>query len=217
MPTTGIESNGVDIGLIFGAKGASTAGATGIKVNGTDLNALLLAHADGNDIGYNTGIMVNGTDMRNIFASPQTSLPINGKRYSCTGLYAAASSGSVNFFFGLSSTTAWQVQVSYAGASSGTPAAGILDSGAVPSGATTVQYTMTWQNASGDTGSYTATNGASSATALAANVNASLNMPANGTVNHQTTYTFTVVFRNSGGTAISTTTFTVELVNEGTA
>lgn len=213
----GYYINGVAIESIYGAKGSSTAAATGFKSNNTDLNASLMALADGVALGRNVGMTHAGSDLSTYFGVPSGTLPINGKRYVCTGIWAAGGSGSVQFVFNLTSSSAWATTVTYPGSSSGSPTAGTQDSGAVPSGATQVRYTGTWNNASGDTGSYTLSNGASSATALATNVNMTLSMPGSGTTVRQTTYNFKIEFLNASSVVISTTNFTVELISEGSA
>jgi len=214
---TGLMIASVPITNIYGPASATLAPATGIQVAGVDLNTALLRLADGNPLGHNIGMAKAGTGLSAIFGEPPTSLPINGKKYVCTGIWASGASGSVQFVFNLTSTTAWATSVTYPGSTSGSPAAGIQDSGAVPSGATQVRYTGTWNNASGDTGSYTLTNSAASATALATSLNITLSMPGSGTSARQTTYTFKVEFLNASNAVISTTTFTVELISEGSA
>src|ERR1700761_5697376 len=168
--TTNYKVGQIDIGTIFGAKGASTAAATGYKVNGTDLNQLLLARTDGSDIGFNTGIEVSGTDLRNFFAQPNgnTPLPINGGNYTANA-HSATVASVANIVFTMNSS-GWALT------STQTPngGGGTIDSGTLPTGAVTAQFTLTVTSSTASTSSSNSapTNTTISATTLTASVQA---------------------------------------------
>lgn len=218
---TGYLINGQDIATWFGPKGASTAAATGFKVNGTDLNQLLMARADGVDIGFNTGLGVNGTDLRNYFGAPagNTPLPINGKAYHVTGIFAAAGAGSVTFQFQLvSGGGTWVTNCARVGTTGGTPPQGTIDTGANPSGAAYVRFTPTYLASGGDTGpASSVNNSAPSMTAISNGLTLGINLGGSGGAPTQSTYNFKVEYMNSGGTVISTSNFTCQLLCEGSA
>lgn len=216
MPAVGYYRNGVDIGSYFGAKGASTAAATGYKKNGVDLNQLLLARADGVDIGFNTGYLVNGNDLRNIFGAPagNTPLPINGNTYSHAYTIPSGNSGTATIGFRIISGTTWQVYWA-----DPTSSATVLASGSVPSGATTVKYTWgTYSIPSGDgDGGGATTNGAASATAISGNPSATYQTASWGSSSGSKgrSYPFTIDFYNSSSVDISTTNITLIAETDG--
>ena len=72
--------NGVLVENMYGAKASSTSAATNIKVNGGDLNQIVLALADG-QAGPTSNVESNGADLKTFFGIPITSLPINGGTY----------------------------------------------------------------------------------------------------------------------------------------
>lgn len=196
--TTGYYYNGTDIGTIFGAKGASTAAATGMKVNGTDLNALLLAHADGIDIGFNTGITVAGNDLRNIFASPQTALPINGQTFSAASQSGTVSTASSYTF--TANTSGWAISGSSSSGGAVTPGT----SGAIPSGATQVQYTTSVASSAGTN----STTNTTSAGRQPLTSTQTVTVGATGTpstVDSHIWLNVTITFYNASNAAISTT------------
>lgn len=191
--TTGLLVNGVDVASIFAAKGPHTANATGWKSNGTDLNATLLALADGNEIGYNTGAESNGADFRTIFGVSPGSLPIQGQTFTSDPTFAGGVSTAILDF--VTNNSGWSVSGSYSDTS-----------GSVPSGATKCQVTVTY--VSGNTGT-SITNPLSSMTALTSTnetVQFHLSSAQSSPIN--ATYTITIVYQNSAGSTISTTTCT---------
>jgi len=213
---TGYQINGIDIGSYFGAKGASTAASTGLISGGQDLNALLLARADGVDIGFNTGILAGGTDLRSIFGAPagNTPLPINGNTYQHAYTIPAGNSGSSTIGFRIVSGTTWQVYWA-----DPTSTATVLASGTVPGGATTVKYT--WGSYSipfgdADSGGAT-TNGAASATAISGNPSATYQTAGWGSSSGSRgrSYPFTIDFYNSSSVDISTTNITLIAETDG--
>lgn len=206
---TGILRNGVDLLGVFGAKGASTAAATKILSNGTDLNQLLLARADGVDIGYNTGIYANGNDLRNIFGLPagNTPLPINGNTYNAVASIPTGSTGSAAVGFRITTGNTWAVFTSVPGDTNH-----IRDSGAVPSGAVNIQVTFgTYTIPSGDAdGLGTVTNPAASQVAVSSNPSCfyTTNTFGSAAGSHGRSYPVRIDFFNSSGVNISTTNIT---------
>lgn len=204
--------NGVLVESMYGAKGASTAAATNIKVNNVDLNQIVLALADG-QTGPTSNVKSNGADLKTFFGIPLTSLPINGQTFTGSGSSATTNStGTVNFSV---NTSGWSVVTSGTNAPTVTQA-----SGTNPTGATAIQITDTWKNASGDTSAGTVTNTASSKTTI----------PSTGTIGdtvsigtspslpeHITTHSVTIVFYNAAGSSISTTTVTFVATATGAA
>lgn len=195
--TTGYKVNGTDLASIFGAKGTHTAAATGYKTNGTDLNAQLLALADGTAIGYPTGYKVNGADLNTIFGAPPTSLPINGGTYDAT-LTRDGSSGAQCRITFTATTSTWVLAPS--GAAGTLSPSGNFASGSVPSGATSVSYT--WSNITGQASPSNVPQ-----TALSSSPSCNIQVTVAGTIGTASgSATLTIVFYNSGGAAISTTT-----------
>lgn len=209
--TTGIMVNGADLANVFGSKGSSTAAATGIKSNGTDLNQLLLALADGKSIGYNTGIKVNGTDLSSIFgiANSNTPLPINGQTF-----LASSSSGTSNSSASCSfqaNNATWQVSGTSSSGGS-VPSA----SGSIPTGAVSMQISYTITDSAG---AGSVTNQAGSQTTLTSSfigigVNTSSTPPSGD--NHRFV-AVTINFYNSSNANISTTSITLKSESEGAA
>lgn len=210
MPTTNFLINGVDVGSYFGAKGASTAGATNFKRNGTDLNAILLALADGTNIGFNTNMKVNSNDLRNVFGQPigNTPLPINGNTYTSGYNIPSASTGFATVGFRIVTGNTWQVWEA-------NPTNGniVVASGAVPSGAATVKFTFgTYSVLVGDIDAGgSVTNGASSATAISSNptCNYTTSTAGSSSGSRSRSYPFTIDFYNASSVDISTTNITL--------
>lgn len=206
--TTGITAHGLDLAVIFGAKGSSTAAATGIKVSGTDLNLLLLAKADGVAVTTPTGIKSNGSDLINFFGAPATSLPINGGTYTATLTRDGTSGANAYVEFVISGGgTAWALT---SGGTAGTVSpGGNFAGGSVPSGSSTVKYT--YANVTGATTTVTGT--INSQVAVSTNPLIKANISSAGTIGTGNgSAQITIVFYNSSGTAISTTTFTADMV-----
>lgn len=193
--TTNILSNGSDLANIFAAKGATTAAATGIYSNGTDINQLLLAIADGVSVGFNTGIEVNGTDLSAIFGKLSGSLPINGQSINGTTTLAGSTYACGLQFS--STNSSWSVTTA-AGATT-------ITSGSVPSGATTVQYGLTVTNGSPATVNQATSFTALMGSALAASISVA-RLVGQPTVAAKAT--LTIQYKNSAGTVISSTSCT---------
>ncbi len=189
--TTGYKYNNADLLGIFGAKGASTAAATGYKTNNVDLNQQLLALADGVDIGFNTNYKVNNTDLRYIFGAPTPALPINGGTYQ-GDLTLAGNIYTSKLSFNVS-TSGWSL------------VGQTTESGSIPAGATQVSVAVTQT-----TGTTTLAITQIGKTALSASVmTASMQAGrSSGSPSTGDEATFVVTFYNASGTAISTTTFT---------
>lgn len=203
--------DGVLVETMYGAKGASTAAATGIKVNNVDLNQLVLALVDG-QTGPTSGVESNSSDLKTFFGIPLTSLPINGQKFTGAGNSGTgSSSGTVYFSI---NTSGWEVVTEGTNQSTVTQA-----SGSVPSGAVSIEITDTWQNASGDTSAGTVTNTASTKTTIPSSggVGDTVSVSATPGSDHQTTHTVQIVLYDSGGSAISTTTCTFVAVATGAA
>lgn len=209
---TNIQVNNMDLLGIFGAKGTHTAAATDIESNGTDLNQLLLALADGIQLSGPIGVESNNTDLYLIFGAPATSLPINGGTYNAA-VSGGTSADNIGLQFNLPTSSTWNLTV-IGNTGTGTPSPSIgtsYASGSVPSGAVSVQYSLTYRAATGDTGPSSVVNDASSFTTLAANVLCSISLGGHNSGGQQSTYVLVVEFKNSGGTVISTSTCTLIL------
>ena len=161
----------------------------------------------------NTGFRIaSGADFASLWASKGTAnyaLSINGNTYgSLSQSGTTASSSSTTFSC---SNTSWTVR-GISSSSGATPSA----SGAVPSGATAVQFTMTAVTSNG-TGNFT--NGAPAKTNLTAGL-LSASVSANSTPSTGESdrfYNLQIVFYNSAGSAISTTTIQLRASAVGAA
>ena len=204
--TTGITANGIDLATIFGPKGTHTAATTGIKSNGTDLNQILLALADGVAVAA-TGIKVNGSDLNTFFGAPSGTLPINGGTYTATLTRDGTAGAQADVKFAISGGTTWALS---AGGRAGTvDPGGNFASGSVPAGSVNVEYT--YSILSGATTAITGTTNTQVAVTTNPFIQATISSAgtigaANGSAS------ITIVFYNSSGTAISTTTFTADMV-----
>lgn len=211
-----IMRNGVPLDQLYGAKGASTAAATGCKQNGVDVNQYILALADGVALGFNAGITKNGTDFSAIFGRPSgnTPLPINGNSYTSGYNIPSASTGFATVGFRIVTGNTWQVWEA-------NPTNGniVVASGAVPSGATTVKFTFgTYSVLVGDTDAGgTVTNGASSATAISSNPTCNYTTATVGSSSgsRSRSYPFQIDFYNASSVDISTTNITLIAQTEG--
>lgn len=212
----GIKRNGVPLDQLYGAKGASTAAATGCKQNGVDVNQYILALADGVALGFNAGIAKAGTDFSAIFGRPSgnTPLPINGNTYTHVYTIPSANTGFTTIGFRIVSGTTWQVW--YADP---TTAATVITSGSVPSGSSTVKFTWgTYSVLVGDTDAGgSVTNGASSPTAISSNPSTNYTTATVGSSSgsRSRSYPFTIDFYNASSVDISTTNITLVGQTEG--
>lgn len=212
--STGILVNGLDLATIFGAKGSHTAATTGIEVNGTDLNQILMALADGVQLSNPIGIETAGVDLYSIFGAPSGVLPIQGVQLVSTNTVTSLLTSNESTLTFTCNSTTWSAAAS--GTSSGTntlesiPSGGPF-SGSVPSGATSVSFSY---SAGGGTGAPSVVNGASSFTALTGSPSiAFTNSRTGGTgspsgVSYD--WSLTISFQNSAGTVISTTTTQIQ-------
>lgn len=206
-----IMRNGVPLDQLFGAKGASTAAATGCMQNGTDVNQYILALADGKSLGFASGIAKNGSDFEAIFGIPNTNtpLPINGQTFTASSSSATGNS-SASVTFGANNTSYEVVGTSTSGGS--VPSA----SGSIPSGAVSMQISYSTVTS---TGAGSVINNASSTVTLTSSyttiVVGSSSTPPSG--DNERKIAVTINFYNSSSTLISTTNITLDSVSLGTA
>lgn len=203
--TSGIQSKGVDLDSIFSPylAGTTKARATGILVNGTDINNRYANIIYGSAVSA-TGIDSEGADLNTLFCTGANyTLPINGQTYAST-VQVTGANASATIDFAISGGNTWSVQTSN---TRGVPAPATLISGSIPAGAATVKFT--WGTyvvgpSKVDAGGST-TNGAATATAISSNPIASYTTASNASNSgsRDREYPFTVDFFNSGGTNIS--------------
>ncbi len=180
---------------------------TGLKhaSSGADLGTL---YASGNS-GITTGLKDSaGNDIGGVFALPAGGVPINGSTYN-PGHTTAGTTSSCTFEFATTNAT-WTVLFP-TGGTVPSPA-----SGSIPSGATSVSFA--WTQGTPASPAATITNGAVSPTALTSgtlDIQANISHTAPGS-GQTSTGTVTVKYYNSGGSVISTTVFTVNLVTAST-
>lgn len=196
--TTGILSNGTDIGSIFAAYSSGTKPTTGILVNGTDLGQLLQPLNGGTPVAA-TGIDVNGADLNTIFGlSAVIPSPAYGNVAATvgepSGTWTASNVITIqsNGEFITDSTGDWY---------SGAPIAGIGSSYFVLFSTTTSTHTN---------GTLTITNPSSSGR-VSLSSNQSLTIALTQTIagsgsNANATGTYTVAISNSAGTVLSSAT-----------
>ena len=214
--STNFYINGQLIENIYASKGASTATATGILINGVDLNQSVLALADGHALGHNVGVAKNGTDMSAFFGlvNGNTPLPINGNTYTHGYNIPSASTGFATIGFRIVSGTTWQVW--YADPTTGFT---LITSGTVPAGSSTVKYTWgAYSVLPGDTDAGgSVTNGASTATAISSNPSTNYTTATVGSSSgsRSRSYPFTIDFYNASSVDISTTNITLVGQTEG--
>lgn len=205
--TSGIKSAGVDLDSIFDPymSGTTKARATGVSVAGSDLNNRFAPLTYGSSAAA-TGIKSEGADLNTLFAAYGTahySLPIDGNTYTSAGSTIGGGTCTAKLDFEIN-TSGWSLVASGTNATTTT-----LASGAMPSGAVSIQITDTWLNAAGDTDAGTTANTCSTYTTI----------PSTGTVgcyvieshastSGQTTHRIVITMKNSSGTVISTTTTT---------
>lgn len=202
--STGFYIGGVLIENMYGAKGPSTAPETGIKVAGTDLNQLVLALADG-QTGPTSGVQSAGHDMKTFFGIPATSLPINGGTYTTTLTRDGSSGANAHVKFAISGST-WVLSSSGSG---GTVDPGTnFASGSLPVGASTVEFTT-----ASSTGTIQTLGTTGSAIAVSSNPSLDNYITVAGTIGTGNgSIQVTIVFKNSGGSTISTTTYTASCI-----
>lgn len=167
------------------------------------------------DVGYR----VNGVDVSNLWAAKGTAsyaLSIDGQTFDVGVLIPAAGSGSAGATFSLITASTWRVLSSGAGGTL-TPASGtVMASGSVPSGAATVQYTATRINTGSDGGAVV--NDAPTAQALAAGLDVSATISGTGSTQGRTArFSVNIVFRNAGGSIISSSTIILSAHFDGSA
>jgi hypothetical protein len=189
--STGIYINGVLVENIYGTKGAHTASPTGIQSNGTDLNAFLLDIVDGQALGRNVEVEANGTDLSAIFGVTPGALPIQGETFISTPTFAGGISTAILEF--ITNNATWSVTGSYSNTS-----------GSVPSGAAKCQVTVTY--VTGNTGTAITNPLASMTTLTGTNDLVELHLTAPQSSPITATYSIMIVYENSAGSTISTTT-----------
>lgn len=202
--TTGYFVNNIDIGTLFGPKGASTAATTGYEVNSVDICQLLLALEDGVDIGIDTGYKVNNVDLRHILGAPSGSspLPINGQFFAASAQSGTGgSSASIAF---TTNASGWQV-IRNVSPNSGS---GVVTSGTIPSGATSVSFVLVINNQTVSTGS---TNTAPTQTSLSSNQTVAVNASGSPSSPERVIdATATLKYYNASSAVISTTVISLE-------
>jgi hypothetical protein len=210
------NSAGVDFDSLFDpyVQGTKPA-ATGYRTSdGVDLNqrfAPITFGTKGPDVSYR---LSGGADASTLWAAIGTAsygLPIQGNVYSQNTRIAHSSSGFAALTF-QAAASGWSVSGS--GSGTLTPAAGTRDSGSLPAGAATVKYSASVSTGAGGTVS----NGASTPTAVGSSPSIAITQSGTGTgAGNDVRYLITVIFYNSGGSAISTTTFYFDVSYEGSA
>lgn len=217
MSTGFRNASGTDFDDVFDpyVQGTKPA-ATGYRTSdGVDLNQRFAPLVYGTAAAATGFRLSSGADVNTLWAAKGTAsyaLPIDGTLYSQGVNIPSAGSGNATLTFAISGS-GWLVTGSGAGGTL-TPAAGTRASGALPSGASTVQYTPTITAGSGGT----VTNGASAATAVSGNPSIQVTQAGTGTGSgNDVTRSVLIVFRNSGGAVISSTTIYFEVSYEGSA
>lgn len=195
--------DGRDPDAVFAAGNAGITTGLLHASTGVDLGSL---YASGNS-GITTGLhAASGVDIGSIFAVPSTSLPINGGTYTTTLTRDGTAGARASVKFVISGGNTWALTSSgLAGqADPGTNfASGSLPAGSVNIMFTTANATGTAQTL-GTTGSQMAVSSNPSLEAFVAS--AGTIGTANGSIQ------VTVVFYNGAGTAISTTTYTADMI-----
>jgi hypothetical protein len=194
---TGWSINNKPVEAIFGSKGAHTAQTTGYQSNSVDLNQSLLALQDGVSVGFATGMEVASNDFENIFGTPSgnTSLPINGQTFNGAPTQAGGFSTCQMYFNSTSSS--WSVT----GTQSNT-------SGNVPSGAASLSVQFTY--VSGSTGAQV--NNLAKTNLSGTTINGNVKLTSSQSSPITANYSVSIVFYDSSGNAISTTTCNFFLV-----
>lgn len=179
--------------------------ATGYKKS--DGTLLKYAAAKYGTVGPNTGYRLsNGADIATLWAAKGTaqySLPINGQTFTSTGATVGTGACTATLDFEIA-TSGWTLVSSGTNATTKT-----LASGAVPSGAISVQITDTWLDATGDTDAGTTNNTCSTYTTIpsAGTIGCSV-IESHSSTSGQTTHRIVITMKNLSGAVISTTTTT---------
>lgn len=214
--TSGIKSKGVDLDSIFSPyqSGTTQQRATGIKVNGQDLNARYANIVYGSAVAA-TGIDSEGADLNTLFCTGASyALPINGQTFDASGVTSGSGAVSATASFQINAST-WTVT------SQGTNSPlQTLASGPTPAGATTIQIVDTWLNATGDTDNGVTTNTCPTYTAIPSSSTVGCSVAEtsghSGTTTGQTTHSLLITMKSSSGQVISTTTiYTVCVTSKG--
>lgn len=212
-----IKSKGVSLAAIFDpyVAGTTKARASGRFDAGNDLSNLYANILYGSAAAA-TGIESEGADLNTLYAAKGTAsyaLPINGNTYSHA--YSVTSgTGNSTIGFKVTGGTTYAVY----GADSGHSAANLV-SGAIPGGASTVQFVWggyTVGAADLDGGGATS-NSAATAQPVSSDQDAHYTTGTFGSTAsaHDRNYTFTINFFNSSGANISATTITLTALIEG--
>lgn len=212
-----IKSKGVSLAAIFDpyVAGTTKARASGIDDAGNDLSNLYANILYGSAAAA-TGIESEGADLNTLYAAKGTAsyaLPINGNTYSHA--YSVTSgTGNSTIGFKVTGGTTYAVY----GADSGHPAANLV-SGAIPGGASTVQFI--WSSYTVDAGDTDA--GGATSNSASTQQPVSVDQDAHYTTGdfgalastHDRNYVFTINFFNSSGDNISSTTINLKALIEG--
>lgn len=211
-----IASKGVSLVNIFDpyVTGTTKARASGIDDAGNDTSNLYANIIYGSAAAA-TGIKSENADLNALYAAKGTAsyaLPIDGSTFTGANHLIAPNTGSAFISFGSTSST-WTVTGSLNFGST------VLASGAVPAGATKVQYTWgTYTVPFGSDAGGTVSNGAVSPTALSGSPAAQYTTAVHGaTGTFQRNYPFTIDFFNASGANISKTHITLVAVTDSSA
>jgi hypothetical protein len=210
-----IKSKGASLASIFDpyVTGTAKARAAGIDDAGNDTSNLYANIVYGSAAAA-TGIESESADLNTLYAAFGTAhysspLPINGSTYKSTSSSATANTSCSTTFSTTPST--WAVN----GSSSGGGTVPSVVSGAVPSGAVSVMFTMT---ANTVLGAGSTTNLAPTRTTLSGTLGATVaatSVPTSG--ENERDYTLVINYYNAAGASISTTTIDLQAIATGTA
>lgn len=222
MPSP-IAQHGVTLDNTFDpyVAGTDKAAATGINEAGVDICNKYAK------ITYGTAAAATGitcrtpaVDLSAIFAKKGTasySLPIDDQTYSAGVVVPAGNSGSVGVSFALTSATAWRVSVTGNGGAVSPPNGTVLVTGALPAGAATIKYTMTYLAEVDDTGPGNVSNTAAGFTTVANGLTAGVTVGGTGTGSpKKSSYALKVEIANGSGAVISSSTCKLQVHQEGT-
>jgi hypothetical protein len=212
------QSGNADLDAVFDPYVQGThPGLTGLNVGGTatDINTRFAPIVWGSAAaatGFN--IKNTATDINTLFAAFGTAhynapLPIGGQTFKSTSSSATGNTSCSTTFSTTPST--WTVS----GSSSGGGTVPSVVSGAVPSGAVSVMFTMT---ANTVLGAGSTTNLASTRTMLSGTLGATVaatSVPTSG--ENERDYTLVINYYNAAGASISTTTIDLQAIATGTA
>lgn len=217
---TGITVQGADLDAIFAPYVQGTSPAlTGYTLAGVDINTRYAPLVYGTAAAA-TGYDVNGADFNTLWAAIGTAnypIAANGKTYTHGYTIPANGNGYSELTFRIVTGNTWQIL----GSDPGTTGV-VIASGQVPSTAINVQYTWgTPYTPTGyvSAGTGTLNNGASAQTAVTGNPSAYFTTATNGASSgsRQTAHPFTVDFFDASGSNISHSVCTLIGETDGSA